>query len=136
MRKKTNYQRWIFRDIVISRGPILKVSVSSGSRNPKSRLDLGLRPLHLDSKSRQCGDVNKDHIYVICDKNRLFVRFFSHLGVMVLFKFSISHNRIEPWQTLCMAIRKPEHRIRCSKIIDQFLLTFKRLAFYIVNKKI
>ena len=32
---------------------------------------------------------------------------------MALFKFSISHSRVEPYQSLCMIIKKPGHHIRC-----------------------
>ena len=58
-----------------------------GLVTPKSRLDLG--PLHLDSRSRHCSDVSKAHrcckYAMIFGKNRLFIRFFSHSDVMILF---------------------------------------------------
>ena len=86
---------------------------------PKSRLGLGLESLRLESNSRHCSDVTKAHrcckYVMIFDKNRLFVRFFSHSTVITLFKFAISHSIIEPWQSLCVAIQKPGHRIKFSK---------------------
>ena len=62
--------------------------------------NFGLGPVRLEFKSKRCSDVGKVHrrckYVVIFGKNRLFVRFFSYSGVIALFKFAISHSRIEP----------------------------------------
>ena len=65
----------------MSRNTLFEVSVSEalGLVTPKSRLDLGLGPLCLESRLRQCSDVRKAHrcgkYVMIFGKNRLFVRF-------------------------------------------------------------
>ena len=93
-----------------------EVSVSSRSCNPKSRLGLG--PLRLESRSRHCSDVSKVYRgrkYVMVFRNNSYLYIFLAIRSHALFKFAISHSRIEPWLSLCMAIKKPRHRMKCSR---------------------
>ena len=68
----------------------LKSRFRLGLVTPKSCPGLGLGPLRLESRSRQCSDVGKAHrcckYVMILSKKRLFVGFFSHSGVMAFLK--------------------------------------------------
>ena len=135
-----SYQRLISQNM--SRDTIFKISVSFWSQNCKVSSWSRITVFRIQVETlQQCrakfiGCCKYEYVMIFGDNN-LFVRFFSHSGVVTLFKFAISHSKIDLWQSLCISFKKPGQRIRCSKIYRTVLLTFMDcLAFHIFNNKI